>query len=69
MNSFWERVYCGNSVKDWLIAVAIILISLVALRLIKKIAIVRLQKLSQKTNTTIDDFLMLLIERSVLPFF
>ncbi|HEX6848172.1 MAG TPA: mechanosensitive ion channel family protein, partial [Chitinophagaceae bacterium] len=47
----------------------IILISLVALRLIKKIAIVRLQKLSQKTNTTIDDFLMLLIERSVLPFF
>jgi small-conductance mechanosensitive channel len=69
MNSFWEKVYLGNSVNDWLIAVVIIIASLIALRLVKKIIIVQLKKWSQKTNTTIDDFLILLMERSLLPFF
>lgn len=69
MNSFWERVYWGNSIKDWLIAVGIITISLIALRLVKRIVMAQLKKWAQRTNTTVDDFLILLMERSVLPFF
>lgn len=69
MNSFWNEVLWGNTIKDWLIAVVIIAISILLLRLVKTIVLVQLKKWSKNTNTTIDDFFVASIERSVLPFF
>ncbi len=69
MNSFWEKVLLGNTVRDWMIGILIIAISIFLLRVIKTIALAQLRRWARKTNTTIDDFLILSIERSVLPFF
>jgi len=69
MNSFWERMFLGNNFKNWAIAILIIAGSLLLLRMVKSIVLNQLKKWSQKTNTTIDDFLVSSIERSVLPFF
>ena len=59
----------GNTTKDWAIAISIIIVSVLLLRLIKKIIVAQLKRWSQRTNTTIDDFLVLAIEKSILPFF
>ncbi|HEY5967238.1 MAG TPA: mechanosensitive ion channel family protein [Chitinophagaceae bacterium] len=69
MNLFWEKIFLGNTTKDWAIAISIIAGSILLLRLVKKIVLTQLKKWSQRTNATIDDFLVLSIERSVLPFF
>ena len=69
MNSFWEKIFWGNTTKDWAIVISIIFGSILLLRLIKKIVVAQLKRWSQRTNTTIDDFLVLSIEKSVLPFF
>ncbi|HEU4860463.1 MAG TPA: mechanosensitive ion channel domain-containing protein [Chitinophagaceae bacterium] len=69
MNTFWEKIFLGNSIIDWAIAISIIIGSIILLRLIKTILFSQFKKWSKKTNTTIDDFLLLVTERSILPFF
>ena len=69
MNTFWEKIFLGNSIIDWAIAISIIIGSIILLRLIKTIVFSQFKKWSKKTNTTIDDFLLLVMERSILPFF
>ena len=69
MNSFWEKILWGNTIRDWVIAIIIIAVSIFLLRIVKTIVLVQLKKWSKKTNTTIDDFLLVSIEKSVLPFF
>ena len=69
MNTFWEKIFLGNSIIDWAIAIFIIIGSIILLRLIKTIVFTQLKKWSGKTNTTIDDFLLHATERSILPFF
>jgi small-conductance mechanosensitive channel len=69
MNSFWDKVFCGNTIRDWLIAILIIAFSIFLLHLIKTLVLAQLRKWSRKTNTTIDDFLVVAIEKSALPFF
>jgi small-conductance mechanosensitive channel len=69
MNSFWNNIIWGNTTRDWFIALGIIVAAIVLLRLIKRIVIIRLEKWSEKTKTRIDDLLVSVIERSVIPFF
>lgn len=69
MDSFWEKIFLGNTIRDWTIAISIIVGSILIPRLVKKIVVTQLKRWSQRTNATIDDFLVFSIERSVLPFF
>lgn len=64
-----DKIFWGNTVRDWLIATIIIITSIVLLRIIKTIVLAQLREWSKRTQTTIDDFLVISIERSVLPFF
>lgn len=66
---FWEKIIWGNSISNWSIAILIIAVSIFLLHIIKTIVITQIKRWSGKTNTTIDDFLVVSIERSVLPFF
>src|SRR5688572_29783695 len=68
MDSFWEKIFLGNTIRDWVIAISIIVGSILLLRLVRKIVVRQLKKWSERSNTTIDDFLVLAIERSLLPF-
>lgn len=69
MSSFWDKPFLDNTIRDWSVALGIIAVSILLLRLIKSILLSRFRQWSKKTNTTIDDFLLSAMERSVLPFF
>ncbi|AXY73345.1 mechanosensitive ion channel family protein [Paraflavitalea soli] len=68
MNQFWSQVFWGNTLKDWAVAISIIVVTLVVLRIVRHIALSRLKLWSQRTNTQFDDFLICLIDRFVVPF-
>lgn len=68
MNHFWSQVFLGNTLKDWAIAIGIIIVTFFALRIARNIVLSRLKVWSQRTNTQFDDFLISLINRFVIPF-
>lgn len=67
MNNFWNNIIWGNPVKDWLIVLAIIVIAIVTLRLLQSFIINRITQLTAKTKTTIDDFIVATVQKSVMP--
>ncbi len=67
MNTFWNTVYFGNTLIDWLTAIAIIIGGFILIRLIKSFALVLLKKWSQNTSNSFDDFLVSLVEKSLIP--
>ena len=67
MNSLWQKIYFGNSLEDWVTAIAVILFGFILLRLIKKTVLSRLKKWTESTATTIDDFIVSGVERSIFP--
>ncbi|MEO8962855.1 MAG: mechanosensitive ion channel family protein [Ginsengibacter sp.] len=67
MNNWWQKVYLGNSVEDWLIALGVIVLAGIVLYALKKTVIRRLKKWSSKTDSSIDDIIVVGIERSVMP--
>lgn len=67
MNEFLQNTFLGNSVKSWLIALGIILVSIVALRLLQTILVNRLHKFASRTKTSIDDLIIAILKSSVMP--
>lgn len=47
--------FYGNEIRTWLISLAVTLGAMIALRLVEQVLIVRIEKLTQKTHTSIDD--------------
>lgn len=69
MNSFWNYILWGNTIRDWAIAIAIILGAFIILRIVKEIVVIQLKNWAKKTEATIDDFLIHAIEKHILPVF
>ncbi|MCS6973647.1 MAG: mechanosensitive ion channel family protein [Cyclobacteriaceae bacterium] len=67
MNDFLKEVYWGNTVKEYLIALGIILGGMVLLRLFRKTLLNHLKKWSAKTDNKFDDYLVMGLERFGLP--
>lgn len=67
MNEILESVFWENSVLKWLVAIGMIAISIIVIKLVQHLLIRRIKKWSLKTATTWDDFLMSVVERSVIP--
>ncbi len=67
MGNFWEIRFWNNSVLDWSIALGIIIIAIFTLMIFRKIVIRSLHNWSATTITTADDFLIVILEKSVLP--
>lgn len=67
MNNWWQQIYFGNSIKDWVIALGIIIAGFILLYLIKRIALRRIKKWADKTETSVDDIIVAGIEHSVIP--
>jgi small-conductance mechanosensitive channel len=61
--------FLGNSIYDYLIAVAVFAVSLIVLNVFEKILLKRLEKWAGKTETSIDDFLISTLKKKVLPLF
>lgn len=67
MNIFWNNIILGNSVKDWTIMLSIILTSIIFLRFLQSVIIGKVKAYSSKTKTTIDDFIVAMIQSAVMP--
>lgn len=64
---FLEQEYLGNTVRLWLIALIIIIVSFIVIRIGKKFAVRLLKKWTARTKNFIDDFVVAIIEDSVIP--
>ncbi len=63
----WHYMILNNSVRDWVITLSIIVASVILLRLLKFILIKRFSVFASKTKTTIDDFIISIVQSSVMP--
>lgn len=64
---FLTRSFMGNRIIDYLICLGILIISVGIIRLFKRIVVKKLKVWAEKTATTLDDFLIGLMEKIFLP--
>jgi small-conductance mechanosensitive channel len=67
MDDILNRTFLQNSVLDYLIFLGIFIAGILIIQVIKKIVLHRLRKWSEKTHTTVDDFLIGIIEGKLIP--
>ena len=67
MTEFLSQMYFGNTIEAYLIAVGIFIGSIIIIKIVEKIVLYRLKKWAEKTETTLDDFLIKGIEKSIVP--
>lgn len=67
MNSLWNKMILGNTVSNWCIAIGIIIISITAIRIGKLIFLKKIRTWASRTSNPLDDFFVMLAERTVLP--
>lgn len=68
MNSFWEQIYWGNTVRSYFIAAAGILVAWIVIRIVKKIFVTQVEKFVKRTNSRFDDLFTNLIEKFAIPW-
>ena len=66
--NFWDTIYFGNSLRDWSIAAGIIVIGFSLIKILRLPVLKRFKKWSAKTSNSFDDFIVLAIEKTVIPF-
>lgn len=62
-----QTAYFGNTIKEYIIFLLILLGGIIGIRIIKAVVLHRLKIWSKKTATTVDDFLIRIIDRKVIP--
>jgi small-conductance mechanosensitive channel len=67
MQSLFNQIYYGNTVAAYLTALGIFIIGILLIRIFKRIVLKRLRKWAEKTETTLDDFLVRGLERTIVP--
>lgn len=65
--NFLDNIYFGNSVQSWLIALGIIVLASAIIRILKGPVLKKLKQWSEKTNSTFDDFIVVAMEKSLMP--
>src|SRR3990167_2491269 len=63
-----ERIFLGNRISGYLIASIALLASFFIINIVIRYFIKRLKKISEKTATTVDDFLVSVLEKLAIPF-
>ena len=67
MKEFLDQVYFNNTVREYLMVLAIFVVSIILLSVIKRFVIKSLRKLAARTTITGDDFLIDGLDRFGLP--
>jgi small-conductance mechanosensitive channel len=67
MKEFLNQSYFGNTIETYLVALGILIGSIILIKIFKSIVLYRLKKWADKTETTLDDFLIKGIEKSIVP--
>ena len=69
MDNLFQTSFLGNSIQDYLIFIAIFAAGILTVRILKGISLHRLKAWAESTTTTIDDFLLLILEKKLIPMF
>ncbi|GIV37583.1 MAG: hypothetical protein KatS3mg032_1962 [Cyclobacteriaceae bacterium] len=67
MNDFLKQVHWNNEIKDYLISLGIMLAGMGLLRLFRKTLLRILKRWAERTHTTLDDYLIMGLERFGIP--
>lgn len=67
INEILQKTFLNNRLSDYLIFLLIFFAGVIAIRIIKVIVLNRLKAWSDKTSTTIDDFLVRIFEQKLIP--
>ncbi len=62
-----QQVYFGNTILDYLTTVGLFIVGGIIVKIIHAVVIARLHKWSESTKTTIDDFIVGLIQKVAVP--
>lgn len=67
MEDFLDEQYWNNTVQDYLIVLATILLGMIIVKLFKRTILNRLKKLAEKTAGNLDDYIVESIENYIIP--
>lgn len=67
MNNFWETKYWGNTVRDYIVAAAVIILTIIVTQVIKKIVLTKIQKKKTDGNGKRLQFIAKSINRFLIP--
>ena len=67
MQDILQQTFFDNRVLDYLICFSVFLVGIGAIRIFNYIIVTRLKRWSQQTATTVDDFLVRIIEKKLSP--
>ena len=67
MKEFLNQTYLNNTFEAYAIALGLLIGGIILIKIFKKIILYRLKKWAEKTETTLDDFLIRGIEKSIVP--
>ncbi len=67
MHDLLNQTYFGNTVLTFITALLIFIIGIVVINIFKKIILSRLKKWAERTETSLDDFLIRGMEKAVIP--
>ncbi len=67
MKELLDKVYFGNSVQAYFIAIGIFLVGILLVRLFRKGVLKRLKKWAETTETNLDDYIVNAVERFGMP--
>ncbi len=66
---FLEIIWWGNTIEEYLVALAVLVISLFVLGIVRSFIFARLRLLAQKTKTNIDDLVVRILKSIRPPFY
>lgn len=67
MEELLNQIYYGNTVLAYAKALGFFIIGIIVIKIFKSIVLIKLKKWAEKTETTIDDFIIIGIKKSVVP--
>jgi len=67
LSELLEKTFLQNSILDYIVFSVSFLAAMIAIQVLKSIVINRLKAWSEKTTTSIDDFLIKIVEQKLLP--
>ncbi len=66
--NFWNTVFFGNPLREWAIALGIIVVGFSLIKILRLPVLKRFKKWSERTSNSFDDFIVLAVEKTVIPF-
>ena len=67
MEDFLNQIYFGNTILKYITAIGIFVLIIAVVKIFRLIVLKRLKKWATKTQTTIDDFILNGIKKSIIP--